>query len=248
MRVEHFIANRITKPENGTKSLSRPFVKIATAAVALSLAVMIVSVAIITGFKNEIAEKTIGFGSHIQIINFDRNISFETVPISSEQEFLPELKQIKGIRHIQVFSVKPGIIKTDTDIQGVVLKGVAQDFDWSFFQKNLVDGKILTLSDTITSNGAIISKTTAQMLRLKVGDVFDMFFVQEPPRVRRFTVDGIFDSQMAEFDRLFVLCDMRHIQRLNGWEPNQVTGFELLIDNFRNIERSEERRVGKECR
>lgn len=236
MRVEQFIANRITKPDNGNKSLSRPFVTIATVAVALSLAVMIIAVAIVTGFKNEIAEKTIGFGSHIQIVNFDRNISFETVPISSEQEFLPELRQVKGVRHIQVFSVKPGIIKTDTDIQGVVLKGVAQDFNWSFFNKNLVEGNILTISDSATTNGAIISKTTAQMLRLKVGDVFDMFFVQEPPRVRRFTVEGIFDTQMAEFDRLFVLCDMRHIQRLNGWEPDQVTGFELLINNFKNIE------------
>lgn len=236
MKAENFIANRLISPKEGKGSLSRPFIRIATIAIALSLAVMIISVAILTGFKNEIAEKTIGFGSHIQILNFDRNLSFETVPISSKQEFLPQLKEIKGIRHIQVFAVKPGIIKTDTDIQGVVLKGVGLDFDWSFFQKTLKEGEILSLNDSVSSNGAIISRTTASLLRLKIGDTFDMFFVQEPPRVRRFTVEGIFDSQMSEFDRLFVLCDLRHIQRLNGWESDQVTGFEILIDNFNNIE------------
>jgi lipoprotein-releasing system permease protein len=236
LKAENFIANRLISPKEGKSSLSRPFIRIATIAIALSLAVMIISVAILTGFKNEIAEKTIGFGSHIQILNFDRNLSFETVPISSNQDFLPEIEKIKGIRHIQVFAVKPGIIKTDTDIQGIVLKGVGLDFDWSFFQKTLKDGNILSLNDSTTSNGAIISRTTASLLRLKVGDTFDMFFVQEPPRVRRFTVEGIFDSQMSEFDRLFVLCDLRHIQRLNGWEADQITGFEILIDNFNNIE------------
>ncbi len=203
---------------------------------ALSLAVMIISVAVVTGFKNKITEKTIGFGSHIQILNYDRNISFETTPISSNQDFLPEIKEIKGIRHIQIFAVKPGIIKTDTDIQGVVLKGVSSDFDWGFFERTLTEGNILSFSDSTTSNGAIISKTTASLLRLKVGDTFDMFFVQEPPRVRRFTIEGIFDSQMAEFDRLFVICDLRHIQRLNSWDDDQVTGFEILLDNFKNIQ------------
>lgn len=237
LKAESFIANRITDPKEGKGSLSQPFVIIATVAVALSLAVMIISVAVVTGFKNEIAEKTIGFGSHIQIVNYDRNISYETTPINSKQEFLPEITAIKGIRHIQVFSVKPGIIKTNDDIQGVVLKGVGLDFDWSFFSKNLVDGSLLSLSDSATSNGAIISKTTALLLKLKVGDIFDMFFVQEPPRVRRFKVEGIYDSQMSEFDKLFVLCDMRHIQQLNGWDTNQVSGLEILIDDFSHINR-----------
>lgn len=204
---------------------------------ALSLAVMIISVAIVTGFKKQISEKTIGFGSHIQIINYDRNLSFETVPISSNLDFLEEVKAIKGIRHIQKFAVKPGIIKTDTDIQGIVLKGASTDFDWSFFKKNLTQGSILSLSDSVTSNGAIISSTTSQLLSLKVGDTFDMFFVQEPPRVRRFTVEGIYNTQMAEFDKLFVICDLRHIQRLNGWEPDQVTGLEILVDDFDRVHR-----------
>jgi len=197
---------------------------------------MILSVAIVTGFKNEISEKTIGFGSHIQILNLDRNVSYETNPISSNQDFLPEVRAIKGVRHIQVFAVKPGIIKTDNDIQGIVLKGIGFDFDWSFFEKNLIDGALIQLNDSVISNGAVISKTISQLLKLKVGDTFDMFFVQEPPRVRRFTVSGIFDSQMAEFDKMFVFADMRHIQRLNGWSSDQVSGFEVFIDDFRRID------------
>lgn len=236
MKIEHFIANRLTNPAGGKGSLSRPFVKIATTAVAVSLTVMIISVAVVTGFKNEITEKTIGFGSHIQIVNYDRNISYETIPISSNHVFLPEIQEIQGIRHIQVFAVKPGIIKTESDIQGVVLKGVSTDFDWSFFKKSLTEGNTLSFNDSSASNGVIISKTTALLLQLKIGDTFDMFFVQDPPRIRRFTVEGIFDSQMAEFDRLFVICDIRHIQRLNGWGDDQITGFEILINNFNNIQ------------
>jgi len=196
---------------------------------------MIIAVGVMVGFKKEITEKTIGFGSHIQMVNYDSNISFETHPIPSTLEFLPDIQSIKGVRHIQTFALKPGIIKTDTEIQGVVLKGVSNDFDWSFFEKNLWDGTILALSDSTASNGAMISKTIAQLLKLQVDDTFDMFFVQEPPRVRRFTVTGIYDSQMAEFDKLFVIGDIRHIQRLNGWAPNQITGFELLIDDFKKI-------------
>lgn len=236
MKTENFIANRLTSRKEAKENLSRPFIGIATIAVALSLGVMIIAVAIITGFKNEISEKTIGFGSHIQILNFDRNISFETTPINSNQEFIPELLSIDGIKHIQPFAVKPGIIKTDTDIQGVVLKGITKDFDWSFFQKNLKQGNILSLNDSTTSNNVVISKTLSLLLSLDIGDKFDMFFVQEPPRFRRFTVEGIYDSQMAEFDRLFLICDLKHIQQLNGWSSNQVTGLELVINDFKKIQ------------
>jgi lipoprotein-releasing system permease protein len=236
LKTENFIANRLTNREEAKGNLSRPFIRIATIAVALSLGVMIIAVAIITGFKSEISEKTIGFGSHIQIINFDRNMSFETTPINSNQEFIPELLSIDGIKHIQPFAVKPGIIKTDTDIQGVVLKGITENFDWSFFQKNLKQGNVLSINDSTTSNNVVISKTLSLLLSLNVGDKFDMFFVQEPPRFRRFTVEGIYDSQMAEFDRLFLICDLRHIQQLNGWDPNQVTGLEILIKDFKKIQ------------
>lgn len=236
LKTESFIAKRLNNPQASKGSLSHPFIKIATVAVAISVAVMILSIAIVVGFKNEISEKTIGFGSHIQITNFDRNTSFETTPIRSAQVFTPDILEINGIKHVQPFAVKPGIIRTEKDIQGIVLKGITQEFDWDFFKKNLKQGEILTLSDSVLSNGVVISKFLSQLLSLSVGDKFDMYFVQEPPRFRRFTVEGIYDTKMQEFDKLFILCDLKHIQQLNGWEPDQVTGLEILVNDFRKIE------------
>lgn len=196
---------------------------------------MIIAIAVVTGFKKEISEKTIGFGSHIQIINYDGNRSYETRPISKNQNFIPKIKQIEGVRHIQVFALKPGIIKTDTDIQGVVLKGIGPDFDWSFFKKSLVEGNTFELSDTVTTNKTIISKTLASLLKLEVGDNFAMYFVQQPYRLRKFTISGIYDTKMAEFDKIFIFGDIRHVRKLNDWKDDQVSGFEILVDDFDKI-------------
>ncbi|NOU20126.1 MAG: ABC transporter permease [Bacteroidales bacterium] len=236
MNLENFIAKRLMSKDGGNGTLSRPFIRITTIAVALSLAIMIIAIAVVTGFKKEISEKTIGFGSHIQLINYDSNRSYETKPISKNQDCIPKIKAIKGIRHIQVFALKPGIIRTDTDIQGVVLKGIGPDFDWSFFKKSLVEGNIFELSDTSTTNNTLISKSLARLLKLKVGDKIDMFFVQEPPRVRRFTISGIYDTKMGEFDKTFILVDIRHIRKLNNWKDDQISGFEILVDDFDRIE------------
>jgi lipoprotein-releasing system permease protein len=221
---------------SGSGNLSRPFILITTIAIALSLAIMIISIAIVTGFKREISEKTIGFGSHIQITNHDNNRSYETRPISKNQDCIPKIKAIKGIRHIQIFALKPGIIKTDTEIQGVVLKGIGPDFDWSFFKKSLVEGNTFELSDTSTTNNTLISKSLALLLKLKVGDTFDMYFVQEPPRWRRFKISGIYDTKMSEFDKIFILGDIRHVRKLNDWKDDQISGFEILVDDFNRIE------------
>jgi len=238
LNLENFIAKRLMSKGSGSGNLSRPFIRITTIAVALSLAIMIIAVAIVTGFKKEISEKTIGFGSHIQILNYDGNRSYETRPISKNQDCIPKIKAIKGIRHVQVFALKPGIIKTDTDIQGVVLKGIGPDFDWSFFKKSLIAGEIFELSDTVTTNKTVISKTLSLLLRLKVGDKFLMFFVEKEkiPRQRMFTVSGIYDTKMGEFDKVFVLGDIRHVRRLNDWADDQVSGFEILVDDFDHIE------------
>ncbi|HCT29909.1 MAG TPA: ABC transporter permease [Bacteroidales bacterium] len=236
MNLENFIAKRLMNKSSGSGNLSRPFIRITTIAVALSLSIMIISVAVVTGFKKEISEKTIGFGSHIQILNYDGNRSYETKPINENQECLPKIKALNGIRHIQKFALKPGIIKTENDIQGVVIKGIAPDFDWSFFKKSLVDGDIFELSDTITTNKVLISKTLSLLLRLKVGDKFSMYFVQDPPRARVFTISGIYDTKMSEFDKVFILGDIRHVQKLNDWKDDQITGFEILVDDFDKIE------------
>lgn len=215
-------------------------VKVATVSIALGMIVMIVSVAIVTGFRTEIEGKIIGFGGHLQITNYDSNVSYESTPISREQSFLPWLKSLQGVRHVQIFATKGGIIATPIDNQGVLLKGVGEDFDWSFFKANMVEGECPVYSDSIASNDVMISQRLARMLRLNLNDRFDIYFAQEPLRVRRFTITGIFNTQLQEIDEALVLCDIHHIQRLNGWTSDQVSGFEVNIDNMSMLAKLEE--------
>jgi lipoprotein-releasing system permease protein len=236
MNFPYFIAQRLIKGRKEETSFSRPINVIAIIGIATGLAVMIISVSILTGFKQEIREKVVGFGSHIQITNFDSNISYETTPISDTQSFIPAIKKIPGIKHLQVFATKAGIIKTDEEIQGVVLKGVGSDFDWSYFGSNIVDGSAFTVSDTGRTDKVIISKKLSGMLRLKTGDSFAMHFIQDPPRMRKFTISGIYETSLEEFDKIYVFCDIGHIQRLNGWDESMVSGFEIFIDNFDNLD------------
>jgi len=235
MNTEFFIARRLIKDKESRKQLSRSIVRIAVIGIALGLAVMIVTVATVTAFKKEIRSKVIGFAAHIQILNFDSNLSYETKPINRNQPFLGELRKTPGIRHVEVFALKPGIIKTKTDIQGVVLKGVDHDYDWTFFRKYLKDGTIIQPGDSLPSGQILISGYIARMLRLKTGDPVLMYFVQDPPRMRRFTIAGIYETGLEEFDKLYAIVDIRHIQKLNDWTPDQVSGFEIYIDRFDDI-------------
>jgi lipoprotein-releasing system permease protein len=236
MNLPYFIAHKLIKGRREGTSFSRPINVIAIVGIAMGLAVMILAVAILTGFKKQIREKVVGFGSHIQIMNFDSNISFETTPISDTQKFIPVIKQIPGIEHIQVFATKAGIIRTDEDIQGVVLKGIGSDFDWNYFKSNMVDGSVFTVTDTGRTDKVIISKKIADMLRLKTGDSFAMLFIQDPPRMRKFTISGIYETSLEEFDKMYVYCDIGHIKRLNGWKDDQVSGFEVYIKDFGKLD------------
>ena len=236
MNFPWFIAERLIKGRVNAKSFSRPVNVIAIIGIALGLAVMILAVSILTGFKKEIREKVVGFGSHIQITNFDSNISYETTPVSDTQNFIPEIKRIAGIKHLQVYATKAGIIKTEEDIQGVVLKGIGADYDWSYFRSCIVDGSVFTVTDTSTGNNVIISKKISDLLNLKTGDSFTMHFIQDPPRVRKFTISGIYETSLEEFDQIYVFCDIGHIKRLNGWEDDQVSGFEVFIDDFDQLD------------
>lgn len=236
MNLPYFIAQRLIKGRREETSFSRPINVIAIIGIAMGLAVMILAVAILTGFKQEIRDKVVGFGSHIQIMNFDSNISFETTPISGNQEFIPKIKAIPGIKHIEVFATKAGIIKTDEDIQGVVLKGIGSDFDWSYFSSNMVEGTVFTVTDTARTDKVIISRKIADMLRLKNGDSFAMHFIQDPPRMRKFTISGIYETSLEEFDKMYVFCDIGHIKRLNSWEDDMVSGFEVFIDDFDHLD------------
>ena len=236
MKTALFISKRLISERRKGLTFSRPINRIVIAGIALSISVVILAFAILTGFKQEIRNKIAGFSGHIQVLNFDSNYSFETAPISSRQEFTSKLDKYRGFVNIHLFATKAGIIKTEENIQGVVLKGVSTDYDWSFFRKNLVEGSVLSLNDSTRSNGVIISRLISALLNLGLGDDFAMYFVQDPPRMRKFTVEGIYETSVEAMDKIYIFGDIGHIQRLNGWEEDQVSGFEIFIDNFNDID------------
>ncbi|MDD4490857.1 MAG: ABC transporter permease [Paludibacter sp.] len=234
MNIEYFIAKRIHFRQD-RKHVSRPAVRIAILGIAIGLTVMLLAVTIVTGFKKEIRNKTIGFGGHIQITNFDSNNTYELTPIVLNDTLKNELAAIPGVKHIQAFSTKPGIIKTNEQFQGIVLKGIDWNFDWDFFKSNLIEGDILHISDSL-QNKAIISKHLADLFQLKLGDTFFAYFMQDQVRARRFIISGIYSTNFIEYDKLFILTDMRHIRQLNNWQDSEVSGYEILIDDFNKID------------
>jgi lipoprotein-releasing system permease protein len=236
MKIDLFIAKRLIRERKSGSSFSRPINVIAITGIALGLAVMILAVAILTGFKQGIRDKVAGFGAHIQVTNFDSNMSYETIPISSKQAFVSKIKSNQGISNVQVYGLKAGIIKTADNMQGVVLKGIGSDYDWSFFKSNLVEGDVFKPSDTTTTNKVVISRKIATMLNLKLGDSFTMFFIQEPSRMRKFTICGIYETSLEEFDKTYCFCDINHIRKLNGWSNDKISGFEIYIKDFDRLD------------
>ncbi len=262
VKVEYFIASRVAA--SGQQSFSRVIIRLAVIAIALCTAVMILATALITGFKHQISEKIFGFWGHIHITSNDINgTMLEQVPISAKQDFYPKLQNLKKkdlpsstegpgsllpfgkwktseenlIRHIQVFALKPGIIKTKNELEGIVLKGVGRDFDWAFMQQYLKEGQRLTLPDSAASPDILISRQTAQRLELKTGDKLIVHFVQRGKQLRRaFRVKGIFKTGLEEYDKQFALVDIRKIQQLQGWAPDQVGGFEIFVNDLSQLE------------
>jgi lipoprotein-releasing system permease protein len=200
---------------------------------------MIVAIGVLVGFQTEIRNKVIGFSAHIQIDNFDANASYEASPVSMEQPFYPELEEIDGIRHIQVFALKAGIIKTEDQLHGVVLKGIGPDHDWDFLKKHLSSGATVQLSDSAASADLMISKKISEKLKISVGDEVRMYFLsgsEAQPRGRKFIISGIYETGLEEFDEAYVIGDIRHIRSLNNWRNNEVSGFEVFIDDFKSLE------------
>ena len=236
MNLELFIARKIHFSKEGNRQVTPPAVRIAIVGVALGLAVMILSVAIVIGFKKEVRNKVIGFGSHIQITNFDNNSSYETTPIAVSDSLLQALREFPGIKHIEGYATKMGILKTDSDFQGVVLKGIDTDYDWSFFRNNLKEGELLTIDPKKTSTDVIISRYLSDLLGLKLGDSILTYFVQEDVRARKFNIVGIYETGFMDYDKLFVLADIKQIRRLNGWEKDEVSGLELLVDDYDKLD------------
>ncbi|HBA31027.1 ABC transporter permease [Parabacteroides goldsteinii] len=236
MNLELFIARKIHFSKEGNRQVTPPAVRIAIVGVALGLAVMILSVAIVIGFKKEVRNKVIGFGSHIQITNFDNNSSYETTPIAVSDSLLQALREFPGIKHIEGYATKMGILKTDSDFQGVVLKGIDTDYDWSFFRNNLKEGELLTIDPKKTSTDVIISRYLSDLLGLKLGDSILTYFVQEDVRARKFNIVGIYETGFMDYDKLFVLADIKQVRRLNGWEKDEVSGLELLVDDYDKLD------------
>ena len=230
MNTAYFIAKRIHF-QQGAKNISRPAVRIAIIAIALGMAVMLVSVAVVIGFKQEVRSKVVGFGGHVRVSNYDNNNTFETNPINADTQLVKKIKNIKSVVSVQAYITKPGIIKTDTEFQGVVLKGIDSSFKWDFFKSNMLEGSVLNTTDSL-QNKIIISKYLADLLKLKLNDSFFAYFIKDQIKARKFVISGIYSTNFVEYDKLFILTDLRHLQRLNGWQSNQISGYEVLLSDF----------------
>ena len=236
MNLELFIAKKIHFSKEAGKQITPPAVRIAMIGIALGLAIMMLSIAIIVGFKKEVRNKVIGFGSHIQITNFDNNSSYETIPIAVSDSLLNWINAYDGIKHAERFATKQGILKTDTDFQGIVLKGVDENYDWTFFQKNLKEGVIPTISPDKSTTDIIISAYLCNRLNLKLGDSFLSYFIQENVKARRFHIAGIYDTGFLDYDKLFIITDIKQVQRLNEWSADQVSGIEIMVDDYNRLD------------
>ena len=235
LKLELFIARRLAlSPDENSRNV---MVRIATATVAIGIAVMIVALAVITGFKREITDKIIGFGAHVQVVNLDANSSFERDPIERAPSFEERIRALDATRSIATFAVKGGIIRTSEAMQGVMLKGVGEGYDSTFFASNMVRGSLPRVGGEERHKDLLISESLAAMLRLDTASRVEMLFVQEDglPRRDRFKVCGIYSTGMGEMDNLIVLTELRNVQRLNNWSEEQITGYEINTRDFSRL-------------
>ena len=238
MNFEFYIAKRIhfSKGVGDNKHATPPVIRIAIAGIAIGLAVMILSVAIVVGFKKEVSNKVIGFDSHIQMTNFDNNNSYQTVPITISDSLRNSIINTDGVKSIEAFVTQPGMIKTEADFQGMIFKGVDYDFDSVFLKKHLVEGQLLQIDSVNVSDKVLISRTTSKILNIKCGDSFNAYFFTNRVQGRKLYVSGIFDTGFIDYDKQFVICDIKRIRRINGWEEDMSSGFGITIDDFNHID------------
>ena len=236
MNLSKLLADKIYQSNNDSKKTAKPVVVIAISGIALGVIAMLLSVMVVTGFKNEISDKVTGFMSAIRVHQLANNNSFEEIPINSNQKYLQEIKKINGVTAIQNYAHKAGILKAKDEIQGVVLKGVDNTFDWNFFKNKITHGDKIDVNN-LNKNEALVSKNLCEKLNLKVGDSFLIFFIQEDRKVRKFVVKGIYNTGLSEdFDNLYIFCSMNVIQKVNNWDSTQVAGFEIKVDDLNNID------------
>ncbi|WP_405565987.1 ABC transporter permease [Polaribacter sp. Asnod6-C07] len=240
MNYELFIAKRIIAGKKYKNSISSPIIKIAITAIAMGIIIMLIAVATGLGLQYKIRDKMAGFKGHIQIVNYDNNNSeVSTTPVKKNQEFYPKFKNISGIKNIQVFANKGGILRTKTDFEGVIFKGVSTDYDWSFFKEYLVEGVVPDFNQPRTRE-VLLSETVANRLQLKLNDTILATFLKTStsklPSNKKYIISGIYNSGFAQFDKSVMIGDIREVQKLNKWTENEVGGFEVLIDDFNSID------------
>ena len=232
-----FVARRIYRSKEGEKEVSKPAILIATWGIAIGLAVMIVAVAVVVGFKHEVRDKVVGLGSDITITHFDALKSYETIPVMMGDSLMNDLQATEGVKHVQRYSTKPGMIMTDDNFLGMVLKGVAQEYDWTFLRKHLLEGEIPVFSDSASTNRTLISRTIANKLNIHTGDKLYTYYIEgENVRARRLEVAGIYQTNFSLYDDLFLLTDLHTVNRLNNWKGDRVTGVELEVVDYDRLE------------
>ena len=244
MNYELFIAKRIIAGKKYKNSISSPIIKIAITAIALGIIIMLIAVATASGLQTKIRDKMAGFKGHVQIVNYDNNNSdVSTTPINIEQDFYPKFENIEGIKNVQIFASKGGIIRTNTDFEGIVFKGVSSDYDWSLFKEYLIAGAFPDFDQSRTKE-VLLSQTIMNRLQLKLNDTIAATFLKTTssklPSNRKYRICGIYNSGFAPFDKNMMIGDIREVQRLNKWTENQVGGFEVLLNNFNDIEEKSE--------
>ena len=246
MHFPLFIAKRLYSEQGDKRKVSRPAIHIATAGVAIGLAVMIISVCVVLGFKHTIRDKVIGFGSHIQVADFLTLQQMEQYPIVIDDSMTNVLRHIPDVAHVQRFAMKEGILKTDSDFLGVAFKGVGPEFDSTFIHSNMVEGRIPHFSDSVSHNQILVSQLMADKLHLKSGQrIFAYFFDNNGVRTRRFTIAGIYQTNLKKYDETIVFTDLYTAVKLNGWESDQASGAELSVNNFDNLDEVESRVLSK---
>ncbi len=232
MNLEYYIAKRIHFGKDKANRFSSPAIGIAISSIAVGIAVMLIAIMIIIGFKSSITETVVSFGAHIRITNFDNNSSFESIPIRYDSALVQKIKHVPGVKSVHRYATKPGILKTKDDFQGIVIKGLSADFGDDYFRKNIDQGKMFHFDPSKRNDSVVISASLSKLLNLQVNDPIDAYFFQDNIKVRRFRVCGIYETNFPEFDQLFMFADIRHINSLNEWDEDEVSGYEVIVDGF----------------
>ena len=236
MNLPFFIAKRIYSDKGDKRKVSRPAIRIATIGVAIGLAVMIVTVSVVLGFKHTIRDKVVGFGSHIQVQNILTFLSTDSYPICINDSVMKSYEQITGVKHVERYAYSQGILKTDDDFLGVLFKGVGPEYNLDFLRQHLTEGEMPVFSDTASTNKILVSKMIADKLRLKAGDRIFAYFIGESVRTRRFTVAGVYQTNMTRFDEALCFTDLATTRKLNDWADYQCSGAEIIVNDFDQLQ------------